>query len=200
MLQGRLAHCRAGLRVVMFDWISHFLDGIVTVVTGFALANQHWAPFLVLLLAFMESIALISILIPCTAILIALGAAIEVGGLPLMPVIIAAIIGAFIGDSVSFVFGRAFQGQIRGSKIYNDFGDTTQKVEHYFQRYGWITYFIGRFLGPVRAVLPLFMGIAGTPLIPFLVVNALSAGVWATAMLCGGFLLGEGFVSVRELL
>ena len=46
--------------------------------------------------------------------------------------------------------------------------------------------FLGRFFGPLRAVVPLVAGICGMAQIPFQAANVTSALVWATLILAPG--------------
>jgi membrane protein DedA with SNARE-associated domain len=151
-------------------------------------------------LAFVESLAVISILIPSTVILIGLGAVIQIGGLPLMPMILAAIIGAFLGDWVSYMIGRWFKTPLLRAWPLNTMQDTVARAEKLFQKYGWAAYFFGRFFGPLRAVFPLFAGITSMRFSVFQAVNAASAACWASLVLGGGVLLGESFKAIKDWL
>jgi membrane protein DedA with SNARE-associated domain len=176
------------------------LAWIADAVTQFTLANAAWAPGIIFLLAFAESLAIISFVVPATVILVALGAVIQIGGLPLLPQLLAAITGAFLGDWVSYLLGSWFKQPLLGSWPLNRMTETVAKAERLFARYGWLTYFVGRFFGPMRAVFPLFAGIMQMNRRRFLAVNAASAICWATLILGGGALLGAGFLRIREWL
>lgn len=184
----------------MLDSLQAYLAWAATMLTDFTLANRDWAPLIIFALAFAESLAIISIFIPSTVILIGLGAVAQIGGLPLFPLIIAAIVGAFLGDWVSYIAGAWFKQPLLRTWPLNGMRDMITRVEVLFQRYGWFTYFFGRFLGPIRAVFPLFAGIMGMPHGIFLLVNAMSAIAWASLVLGGGVLLGESFNAVRDWL
>ena len=59
----------------------------------------------------------------------------------------------------------------------------------FFRRYGVYSVFIGRFLGPLRAVVPLVAGMMHMPPLRFYTANVLSAAVWASALMLLGDLL-----------
>jgi len=59
----------------------------------------------------------------------------------------------------------------------------------FFKRYGVHSVFIGRFLGPLRAVVPLVAGMMHMPPLRFNTANVLSAVVWAPALVLFGDLL-----------
>src|SRR4051812_8748698 len=62
--------------------------------------------------AFGESFAFISLLFPGTTVLIAAGTLMSAGTLPYTPVLIGAVAGAVLGDSISYWIGRRFGGGI----------------------------------------------------------------------------------------
>ena len=61
----------------------------------------------------------------------------------------------------------------------------------FFERHGSKSVFIGRFLGPIRAVIPLAAGIMLMPRGRFWFANITSALVWAPMLLFAGDLIGH---------
>jgi membrane protein DedA with SNARE-associated domain len=51
--------------------------------------------------------------------------------------------------------------------------------------------FLGRFTGPLRAIVPLEAGIGAMPLIPFQIANLASAVIWAVGLLGPGVMLSH---------
>ena len=74
--------------------------------------NQAWAAPIVLVLAFCESLAFISLLVPAWGALVAIGALIGVSGISFWPVWLAGGIGAALGDWVSYWFGYSYKEQV----------------------------------------------------------------------------------------
>ena len=66
----------------------------------------------------------------------------------------------------------------------------------FFHRHGGKSVFIGRFFGPVRAVIPLAAGIMRMPPRLFWIANVTSALVWAPMLL----LAGDGIAEAGERL
>jgi membrane protein DedA with SNARE-associated domain len=62
---------------------------------------------------------------------------------------------------------------------------------NFFKRYGTSSVFIGRFFGPLRAVIPLAAGMLRMPPQRFYIANVLSAIVWAPALVFSGDLLAH---------
>ena len=78
--------------------------------------RQHaaWAPLLVAVLAFCESLAFISLLFPASTALVAIGALIGAGALSFLPIWIAAAVGAALGDWLSYWLGRLLKRRSAG--------------------------------------------------------------------------------------
>jgi membrane protein DedA with SNARE-associated domain len=54
---------------------------------------------------------------------------------------------------------------------------------HFFHRWGTAAIFIGRFMGPFRATVPLVAGMSELEFWPFQIANTASALVWAYVIL-----------------
>ena len=152
----------------------------------FVRANQGWAPLIVGLLAFGESLALISLLIPATVLLLAIGAVIGGAGLDFWPIWTAAVVGAFLGDWVSYEVARHYGDAIKHSWPLNRQTALVDRAEAMIRKYGVWGIFIGRFFGPLRALVPLVAGIFEMARLPFQAANLASALIWATGMLAPG--------------
>src|SRR6202158_4032096 len=81
------------------------MEDFAHALADFVRAHQAWAAPIVLVLAFGESLAFISLLIPAWGALVAIGALIGASGISFWPVWIAGGIGAALGDWVSYWFG-----------------------------------------------------------------------------------------------
>ena len=70
-----------------------------------------------------------------------------------------------------------------------------QRGMDFFRRYGGASVFIGRFFGPLRAVIPIAAGMMRMPTALFYVANIVSAVVWAPVLLLSGALIARSVVS-----
>jgi membrane protein DedA with SNARE-associated domain len=163
-------------------------------ILAFVREHQVWAGPVVFLFAFGESVALVSLLIPATFILLGLGALIGENGLSFWTVWISAGIGAILGDTVSYWLGRKFSHRVGDIWPLTRYPDLIPKGERFFLRYGIPGLFVGRFFGPLRASLPLAAGICAMPVIRFQAANVASAFIWSGAMLAPG-VLGVHFLT-----
>lgn len=152
----------------------------------FVRTNQAWAPYIVGALAFGESLAVISVLIPATVILVGIGALIGGAGLEFWPIWFGAVVGAFLGDWVSYEVARYFGPSIQHAWPLNKRPDLMEKTEALMKKWGAWGVFFGRFSGPLRALVPLFAGIFLMPRLLFQFANLASALVWATGLLGPG--------------
>ncbi len=160
----------------------------------FVREHQEWAPAIVGLLAFGESLAFISLLIPATVLLVGIGALVGATGIEFWPIWSAAVIGAGLGDSISYVLGRHFHDPISRMWPLNKQPDLLPRGHAFFERWGVGGVFIGRFFGPLRATVPLAAGACTMPMLQFQLANWLSAGVWA------GLMLGPGAYGMETMI
>ena len=141
--------------------------------------------------AFGESFAFVSLAFPGTSLLIAAGTLMAAGTLPYAPVIAGAIVGAVLGDSISYWIGRRFGAPIARVWPFSRHPSLLPSGIAFFERHGGKSVFIGRFFGPVRAVIPLAAGLMLMPRRDFWIANIASALVWAPMLLLVGDLVGE---------
>src|ERR1700710_2804471 len=159
-------------------------------------AHQAGAAPIVLALAFGESLAFISLLIPAWGALIAIGALIGASGISFWPVWIAGGIGAALGDWVSYWFGFRYKERVAQMWPLSRYPEILPRGEAFVQTWGVPSIFIGRFFGPLRASVPLAAGIFEMPYWRFQIANFASALVWSAALL----LFGDGISAIVEWL
>jgi len=149
-------------------------------------ANAIWAAPVTFLIAFLESFPVISILVPSTALLLTIGAMVGSDLLSPGPVLLACIIGGILGDAAGYWLARL----IGPYTVRRYLPKSCRRIYAWsvlvFRRWGWWAVFIGRFLGPMRAVTPLAAGVVGMRNWPFQSANILSAIVWAPMVLMPG--------------
>jgi membrane protein DedA with SNARE-associated domain len=170
-----------------FETFEHHAQMVI----DFVHANRGWAPFIVAALAFGESLAFVSLLIPATFALVGIGALVGASGLDFIPIWIAAALGAAVGDWLSYWLGIKFEEPIAKLWPLSRHPDLLTRGHAFVERYGIYAVFIGRFFGPFRASVPLIAGILEMPYWPFQFANFTSAFLWA------GLLLAPGWIGVK---
>ncbi|MBS0560017.1 MAG: DedA family protein [Proteobacteria bacterium] len=148
--------------------------------------HEAWMPAVVFVLSFGESLALISLLLPATAILLGASGLIGAAGLPFWPAWTAAAAGAALGDVVSYWVGHCCKGAVGRIWPLSRHPDLLPRGHDFFLRWGIGSVFLGRFFGPLRSIVPLVAGICGMPHALFQLANVASALVWATLILAPG--------------
>ena len=166
----------------MLNWVTEWGQGIV----GFVRAHEAWAAPICFALAFGESLAFISFLLPATVVLIAVGGLVGQAGLAFWPVFMAAALGAAFGDWLSFWFGHRFESRIGEIWPLSRHPGLLIRARSIIDRWGALGVFGGRFLGPLRATVPLIAGLVAMPALPFQAANWSSALVWAFLVLAPG--------------
>ena len=162
------------------------LDALRQSILAFVETHRDWAPLVTGVIAFCESLAFLSLLVPATAILLAIGVLIGGSDLPFWPLVIGAGIGAGLGDWVSYEAGHYFKEDVRRLWPMRRYPEMTDRAEDFLRRWGAGAIAVGRFIGPARAVVPLIAGSFGVNRLPFQVANWLSAFAWAFVMLAPG--------------
>ena len=157
-------------------------------VIDFIRANQGWGPFVVFVLAFAESLAFFSLLVPATVLLWGIGAMAGASGIEFLPMWFGAFLGAALGDWVSYWLGYHYHDQIARMWPLKKYPDLLNRGHAFFEKYGALGVFFGRFIGPLRATVPLAAGACTMPQIPFQIANWLSAAAWAFLTLAPGTL------------
>jgi len=155
-------------------------------ITEFVKNHEAWAAPVVFLLAFGESLAFISLLLPAWAALVGIGALIMAGGLNFWPIWIAASVGAALGDWLSYWIGLKLERTVQHIWPLSRHPDLIPKGEAFVRKWGALGIFIGRFFGPLRASVPLAAGIFEMPFWRFQIANFTSAFVWAAVLLTIG--------------
>ncbi len=123
---------------------------------------------------------------PATVILVGTGGLIGAGALGFWPVWSAAVLGAVLGDSVSYWLGYRYKWAIARVWPLSRYPELLPRGEIFFRKWGAAGVFFGRFTGPLRAAVPLVAGIFAMPMAVFQIVNVGSALVWATGLLLPG--------------
>ncbi len=143
-----------------------------------------------MLLSLGESLLIFGLIVPGTVVMFGIGALVGNGVMPLWSTIGWAILGAILGDFASYWIGWHFRDQIQQWWPFSRFPDILRRGQAFFQRHGGKSILFGRFVGPVRPVIPAVAGMMGMPMRPFLITNALSALGWGPLYLLPGIVFG----------
>ena len=159
----------------------------------FVRVHEVWAAPIVFALAFGESLAFISLLIPAWAALVGIGVLIGSGNLNFWPIWVAGAIGAALGDWLSYWVGVRIGPPVAHIWPLSRHPGLLPRGEAFVKRWGVLAIFIGRFFGPLRASVPLVAGIFRMPNWQFQIANFSSAFVWAAVLLTLGDVVAKIF-------
>ncbi len=155
--------------------------------------------------ALLEALAVIGTVIPGSSIVFIGGALAGLNALDPWWTAAVAVAGAILGDGISYWLGQHYHERIRGLWPIRKYPAVLEQGQAYFARHGGKSVFFGRFLGPVRAIVPVVAGMSGMPAVHFYLINVVSAFAWVAAHLVPGILFGAslqlaGAVSSRLLI
>ncbi len=162
------------------------MNDAVAITISFIHAHAAWVFPIMFAVSFGKSFAFVSLIFPGTTILIAAGALIPDGTLRPLPILAGAILGAILGDAISYEIGKRLGPQINAMWPLSRWPDLFARSNRLFTRFGTASVFIGRFFGPARAMIPLVAGIGRMPTLSFWSANIGSALIWAPALLLPG--------------
>ncbi len=166
----------------MFETIAAWADQAL----AFVKENHEWAPPFLFLFAFGESVALISLLFPATIVLLGVGGLVGAGSLDFWPLWVAATFGAGIGNWFSYWLGAKFGLGVFQFWPLRNYPGLEARGEQFLKRYGFTGIFLGQFLGPLRASVPLVCGIFRMDMLRYQVTSWLACAVWTATLLAPG--------------
>ncbi len=169
-------------------------------ITEFINAHPLWMPAVVAVLAFGESIAFVSLVLPFWGMLVAVGAALGLSNPAFYPIWVAASIGAALGDWVSYWLGYHYHRQISRMWPISKYPKLMPRGRLFFNKYGVWAIVLGRFSGPLRAAVPLVAGAAQMNRTMFQIANWTSAFLWSFVLLVFGGGIGTVLYYVTGLL
>jgi len=161
-------------------------------------ANPGWGVVFVLLISFFESVVLVGILLPGIMILFGVGTLIGLGVLEMAPVWIAASTGAFLGDTVSYALGRRFREHLLDIWPFSSYPGMMERGLRFFHDHGAKSVVAGRFIGPLRPIIPAVVGIMRMRPSRFIPVDLAASIAWAPAFLVPGMLFGASLEVASE--
>lgn len=149
-----------------------------------------------------ESLAGVGLIVPGTVLMFGFGTVVAMGGLDFWAVFFAAAAGAIAGDGISYWLGRKYRAPLAEMWPFSRHPGILERGEGFFLRHGGKSVFMGRFVGPIRPVIPLVAGMMGMKPLQFAAVNVASGFGWAGAYLVPGMVFGTslqvaGAVSTR---
>jgi len=152
--------------------------------------HPNWVLVSIVMIAFVESLALAGIVVPGVLLLFLVAAVAGKVEVPLWQTLMAGFSGAVAGDILSFYIGHHFKDSLHGRWPFSRYPKALQAGKTFFSQHGGKSVIIGRFIGPIRPVLPLVAGIAGMSQLRFISFNLASALAWSPFYILPGYIAG----------
>ncbi|HAF93760.1 MAG TPA: phosphoesterase, partial [Pseudomonas sp.] len=166
--------------------MGHWLDSL----TAWLAANPQWLGLTLVIVACLECLAVVGLLVPGTALVLGLAVLAGNGVLSLGETLLLGYVGGLLGDLLSYALGRRYHRGIRGLPGLRQHPEWLEGAEAYFARYGVASLLVGRFIGPLRPMLPMTAGMLDMPFGRFLLVSLVAAAGWSMAYLMPGWTAG----------
>jgi membrane-associated protein len=164
--------------------VTSFLDPLIAFVSVHA-----WLAYLTLFLAaLLEAVPVVGSVVPGSTIILALSALVPGGELKLQWVLLAAVVGAVLGDGSAYWIGHRRQRGILNTWPLTNYPRVVEESESFFHRFGTWAVFFARFVPPIRAFVPVTAGALGMAPAKFYTVNVPAILVWAPAHVLPGVL------------
>jgi membrane protein DedA with SNARE-associated domain len=164
------------------NFVASYIDPLIAFVSAHA-----WLAYLTLFLAaLLEAVPVVGSVIPGSTIILALSALVPSGDLTLQWVLLAAIVGALIGDGSAFFLGYRSQHEILSTWPLSRYPAVIAQSEAFFRRWGTWAVFFARFVPPIRAFVPVTAGALGMAPMHFFAANIPAVLLWAPAHVLPG--------------
>ncbi len=162
-------------------------------ILGFIEEYSSWAILIAFLIAFFESLAIIGLFMPGWVLLFGIGTLIGANQLDLYSILIGVYFGAVVGEYFSYHLGFYYHEKILSWPWVARHQKMMGKMHEFFDKHGIVGVFIGRFLGPTRALVPFIAGVSQMNKVSFFWVNIISAVLWVPFYVFPGMLVGAAF-------
>jgi len=170
----------------MFDWLTSLILNLVPIAESLG----FYLYLIILGIALMESTPVIGTFTPGTLMLLFFGFMVSVTDTSLVLAILGAVLGGVLGDCLGYALGRY------GGRFFKEHKGLL-RIGHiemgraFFSKHGGKSIFVGRFVGPIRPIIPLVAGAVRMSMRRFLPLNISAALSWATLLIVAGYLAGS---------
>lgn len=145
--------------------------------------SGYW---IILIISFFESLAFIGLFVPGALLAILFGLFASQGLFKLNELIWFITIGGILGDFTSYYLGK------KGARFFRFIKKQhLEKAERFINKHGHKSIFLGKFIGPLRPIVPFVSGILKMNIKKFAWWSFASTLIWAICNLFIGFFIGR---------
>ena len=149
--------------------------------------NPEWIILGLCSAAFIESFALIGIIIPGVVLLAAISGLAASTNLSIFYVVSLVYVSSCIADISSFLLGKFLSKKIDHVWPFNKNPSWLEQGRKFSKSYGVPGVFLGRFIGPIRPLIPITVGSLSMNLKTFIYVDLISGLLWAPLYTLPGY-------------
>ena len=154
------------------------------------------APFLFYVvvggIVFIETALLVGFFLPGDSLLFSAGLVAAVrNDVNIVVLVLTVFLAAFIGDQVGYVLGRKIGRPYFQRRDSKRMQKMLLKSERFYEKYGWWSVVIARYIPWVRTFVPPIAGTVKMNYYKFLSANALGAFLWGAGITLAGFYSGS---------
>lgn len=167
------------------------------------LAGLHGWPVYVIAwaAALLESAAFFGLVVPGETVMLIAGMLAAGGVVPLPGLLVGVIVAAVLGDSVGYWIGARFGQSLMTSRLGRKIPQRRwDQAQHCLQRRGAGAVVLGRWVGILRALVPVTAGIVKMPYRRFLAANILGGVTWSGVVVGVGYFTGASLAAAQHLL
>ncbi|QCI23695.1 DedA family protein [Buchnera aphidicola (Macrosiphoniella sanborni)] len=163
----------------MESWIEFFITQSLT-----------YSLLLVGIVSFLESLALVGLLLPGIILMTTLGTFIGDGRLLFYPAWIAGTIGCLLGDWISYYIGLYFKNCLTNFYFLKNNQILVKKIKSVLHKHSIIAIILGRFIGPTRPLMPMMCGMLKLSLNKFFLPSIIGCILWPPIYFFPGIVTG----------
>lgn len=108
-------------------------------------------------------------------------------------VFIFGTIGGMIGDSVGYGVGRVFHEKAKDYRFYQM---AQPRIERLIDKFGGFAIIISKYIYGIRVAMCLFYGVGKMPFLRFLMLDAISCGLWVLILAGVGYFFSGAITSI----
>ena len=156
-------------------------------VTHWLQQNPEWIVLGLCSAAFIESFALIGIIVPGVILLAAISGLAASTNLSIFYVVILVYVSSCLADIFSFLLGKSLSKKIDSVWPFNNNPSWLEQGRKFSKSYGIPGVFLGRFIGPIRPLIPITVGSLSMNFRTFIFVDLISGLLWAPLYTLPGY-------------
>lgn len=168
----------------------------------FTQAAGQWGLWIVFLVTFLETSAMVGLLVPGEVTVLLAGGLAARGVLDIGELMVAVSVAAVLGDNVGYWIGRRLGRDflLRHGRLFRIKPEHLDRADGYFRRHGGKTVLFGRWIGFLRSLAPFVAGSTHMRYGRFFFYDLAGAVSWAVGSCALGYAFGESYTLVDQWL